>query len=867
MPTSSAARARFAEPERREWLRDLSQADDDRLVELLTQRPDVALASPMDLDDLADGVTSAASVRAWYDTANRSDRQVLEALCILPDPCGLNGLAEALVTSRQALEAVVDRLSVAGLVLRRGDTIVRNPGLPEAIEHPAGLCATAGELLASHTVEALNDILKRLGAAVRAGRKSAVIAALKEALSSPDRVAQAVAGGPKGTDALARLLSAGSPHLRMSYSNYQFAQSDRTPEGWLLRRGLLVSSSWDLATMPAEVVLALRGARLFQSFDPSGPRVVCTPVDANQTDQQAGQTAADLVTDVAAILDGWSAEPAKLLQNGGLGIREVRRVAKLVGRSERDAARLIEIAACAGLADVDLDEGVALPTASYDRWLGLTPSSRWAELAAGWMAAPLHLSVAGARDGKDKVIPPLLDRPPEAGALIRRQVVVDLLASEPAGRAVDAASLVARVEWQAPAVWEGGPAQQETLVAWVLEETDLLAITAAASLSSFGREMITDNPDAAVAVIDSLLPPVTRELILQADMTAIATGELAPDVRAELDLLADMESKGGATTFRFSEASLRRAFDAGRQSDEIMAFLSDHAPKGIPQSVAYLVEDLARRFGQVRVGTAACYLRSEDPALLAEVVRARKTAHLRLQLLAPTIAVSDIEPLMVVGGLRQAGYLAAAERPDGTLVLTRPAVRRAPTPDARDEDPNALMSEMLDDPELLAALTGIPSGASAAGVAGQLRRILANGGELADPTDIPALVGRLRHPSPRPAAPAKRPGPPPAASGHDEPFPQLHLLEPESSRPAQIARDPSEIGDLLDLAMHKEWLVRLGYVNSRGEDTELYGEVLVVNPRSATVRRLPRRDVQKLVRSRIQWVRIATEAEEEAQLR
>jgi hypothetical protein len=170
---------------------------------------------------------------------------------------------------------------------------------------------------------------------------------------------------------------------------------------------------------------------------------------------------------------------------------------------------------------------------------------------------------------------------------------------------------------------------------------------------------------------------------------------------------------------------------------------------------------------------------------------------------------------------------------------------------------------MLDDPDLLAALSGVPDGAAAVGIAGQLRRILAEGG---DPTDIRALVGRLRHPAPRRVAPAQRPAPSSPAPGRNEPFPQLHLLDPESSRPAQIAKDPSEIGELLDLAMHKEWLVRLAYVNARGEEKELYAEPLAVNPKAATVRRLPRRDAQKLVRARIQWVRIATEAEEEAQL-
>jgi hypothetical protein len=135
-----------------------------------------------------------------------------------------------------------------------------------------------------------------------------------------------------------------------------------------------------------------------------------------------------------------------------------------------------------------------------------------------------------------------------------------------------------------------------------------------------------------------------------------------------------------------------------------------------------------------------------------------------------------------------------------------------------------------------------------------------------DPTALPALVRRLRGQPPRPAAAANGSASPAAGPRHRGTFPQLQLLEPPTIRPSRIAKKSPDIEELLGSAVDEEWLVRISYVNSKGDDTEFYAEVLDVNRRAVTVRRLPRGTIQQLTPARIQWARIATEAEEEAQL-
>ena len=860
----------LAKSGRDEWLAALTGAEDEWLVELLSARPDLLLAAPADMDALAEAVLSPGLVRVCYETADRTTRQVLEALCVGPDPTDLDTLARVLGTEAGLLRPVVDRLQSSGLVLRRGERLVRNPGLRAAVPHPAGLGPSVRELLAAQPVHELTAIAGRVGIEAK-GVKATLVAAIVAALSSPERVTALVAGGPDGTEAMARRMARAHLELRLGYDSYQASQSDGTPQGWLLRRGLLVSTAWGSATMPAEVALALRGGRLFESFVVTGPVVATAQVDASHVDRRASETALGLVADMTTVLDAWGADPAKVLQAGGLGVREVRRVAKLTGRNEAEAARLVELAALAGLADVDGD--VAVPTVDYDRWVDLPVGSRWAWLARGWWEAPLHLSLAGAIDTKDKPIPPLLDRPPEPDALARRMLVVGMLAGAPAGSAVDPASLSARVDWQAPVLWQGGPARADRLVSWIWDETDLTGVTGGGAMSSFGRHLVDGDGEEAATALGLLSPPVTAKVVLQADLTAVVAGEPAAQTRRELDLLADVESAGAATVYRFSETSLRRGFDAGRTSSQILAVLSERAPKGVPQPLAYLVEDIGRRFGQVRVGAAGCYVRSDDPALIAEVTQAKKTARLHLRLLAPTVAVSDADPTTVERTLRDAGYLAAAEDADATLVLRRPPARRAPRraerpsdldgPDGLSED---LLAELLSDPDLMAAFTGPASGALPADLCDSLRRLGIGGDAGPGPIDLAAVVRQLRHPAPRAVDHAPRSGPHKAPPRPTQPFPQLHLLGAEPLRPTHIATDRAAVAGLLDQAWDQDWLVRLSYVNGQGAESEFYAEVTDVSRRTVRVRRLPKGASALLQLSRIRWARAATEAEEEAQL-
>jgi hypothetical protein len=51
----------------------------------------------------------------------------------------------------------------------------------------------------------------------------------------------------------------------------------------------------------------------------------------------------------------------------------------------------------------------------------------------------------------------------------------------------------------------------------------------------------------------------------------------------------------------------------------------------------YLIDDVARRHGGLRAGSVGSYVRSEDEALVSEVLADRRLSGLTLRRLAPTV--------------------------------------------------------------------------------------------------------------------------------------------------------------------------------------------------------------------------------------
>lgn len=437
-----------------------------------------------------------------------------------------------------------------------------------------------------------------------------------------------------------------------------------------------------------------------------------------------------------------------MLRAGGISVRDLKRTAAALDLTEPEAAFWLELAYVTGLiaTDGELDEAYA-PTPAADEWRQLPAARQWTALAAAWLTATRTPGLVGTRDPKNRALSALgpdLDRslaPQVRGRTLR------LLAGLPPGSAADRDSLLARLRWERP-LRAGTDTLRTDLLTWTLNDAENLGITGRGGLAAHARALLSDGAERAAATLAPLLPEPLDHVLLQADLTAVAPGPLIAPLAETLGVLADIESKGGATVYRFTPGSVRRALDAGRTAAELQEFLTTHSRTPVPQPLSYLIDDVARRHGTLRVGAASAYLRCDDDSVLAELLADRRAAGLGLRRLAPTVLAAQAEPTTLLDRLRAMGLAPAAESADGDVLISRPDARR--TPPRTPPVPVAEGAPTPADRLLGAAVKAIRAGDRAATA---VRRPRSRAPRAACPVPRPPTPSPPCRPPPSPAAP------------------------------------------------------------------------------------------------------------------
>jgi hypothetical protein len=298
----------------------------------------------------------------------------------------------------------------------------------------------------------------------------------------------------------------------------------------------------------------------------------------------------------------------------------------------------------------------------------------------------------GLRDTNDKPLAALSAELRTPHAARDRGAILGALAELPAGAGLPAAELARVLCWRQPRRRRHFRTES---VEHTLTEASAVGILGRGALTEAGRILLGDGSQrtteaqetaatAAVAAMTAALPEPVDHVLVQADLTVIAPGPLVPELRHQIALVADVESAGAATVYRLSEASVRRALDAGLTAAELRQLFTVHSRTPVPQALTYLIDDVARRHGRLRAGMAQSFVRSEDPALLAEVLAAPVAGHLALRAVAPTVAISQATLGEVLHQLRAAGFSPAGEDSSGAIVDLRPRGARIPArPTAR----------------------------------------------------------------------------------------------------------------------------------------------------------------------------------------
>ncbi|MBT1673062.1 helicase-associated domain-containing protein [Curtobacterium flaccumfaciens] len=296
-----------------------------------------------------------------------------------------------------------------------------------------------------------------------------------------------------------------------------------------------------------------------QSGGPEQVRPAAPALDAAAL-ERARTTGAEqafaTMTVLAELLRAVDAGAVRELVKGGIGMPLARTLAERIGTdAELVAGRL---ALLDGIGFADPDTG---------RWIVTDPGHAW--LLAGWPERWVSLVAAWS-----DTLPPAVHQVLELADGDLRDLV-------PLGR------------WAYPA----GSRWLDALLLDVAGTAASLGLAVDGIVTSTGRALL--DGDAEQAADD--LPGTVERVYLQHDLTVIAPGPLAPVDDDALRTVAVLEAPGLAARYRISEDTLRAAFRAGHSRDDLLSLLGRLSATGIPQPLAYLIDQVAGRDGSIVV--------------------------------------------------------------------------------------------------------------------------------------------------------------------------------------------------------------------------------------------------------------------------
>ena len=600
----------------------LRSVDDAALLNLFTARPDLVTPVPPDIASLAVRACSAPSLARAIDSLNQWQFQVLEAAASLNEPF----LEKSVVTlTDKEAKSVLAHLISIGLVYPSDDGMRLPTQLRDVIGiEPAGLGpASLAKLKLSELEDAPADAKKVL-----------------------DRL---IWGPPRG--------SVGD------------IKNPGPGVAWLLEKKFLVPLDQRTVILTREVAIALRGGKIHKERFIKQPELKGTKRDERQINLAAIANVSTVLRWVEELLNFWADEPADALRAGGLGVRDLKIISTHLGVDESCTAFVAELAYLASLISIDADDRI-LPSNKFDIWLMQTPADRWQMLASQWLVTSRVSGLVGRVEAKNvAALGPELDR---VNAARVRALTLELL-RENQSIAPDWTSFKEVLSWRVPV--RRNSSLQEELAEWTLREAEWLGITGQGAISKFGNQFLNGDD---LSSINEDLPKTVDHILIQSDNTAIAPGPLEHEISQALAMMAEIESRGGATVYRFTESTIRRALDHGKTGDEIKTFLIKTSKTPMPQPLEYLIADVAKKHGKLRVGNTSSFIRCEDTALISQIMNDKKLEILALRRIAPEVVICDVDATDAMRLLRECGYLPAAESANG-MILTGPKTNRAMT--------------------------------------------------------------------------------------------------------------------------------------------------------------------------------------------
>ena len=565
------------------FVEDLSSWSAEDLSYLMERRPDLLPASDRGLAAVAKKAATAMSLGRVLVSADVGMLVVAEAI-VAKHPATVDELDELLGTgdSTAVLDSV-DRLRRCGVVVvdrpsGAGQAVIKPVGsLRDLLHRPLGLGPSFVELadnLPSETIDRLAKAVRAKGNS-KETRRSPTIRAIAHRLTDPAMVEKIMVDAPpEARDLLEELVAHRSPAIPLP-TGYPYRSLDPgDPLAWLMDAGLVISVTDSGAELPRELVMAgmptgLAPEAVLRSIDVRPVQGLSADVVSGATADQANRLLDGTETVLRMVGNG----EVSIRKAGGVGPREIKRLARACRLEPLDVARILELAAIARLIRVD---GANLATTELaSRWWSLARRRRYLVLVRAWLGADHFLSRGLVEGVSPDRMAALGDVEPVAAASAGRAVALATMCRLEDGAAFQPEQLAAAVVWQGPNLWGAGEPPPEVLVQWTIEEAELLGLVSSNVPGPTVRALIASDETALDQAVQAAMTEDQEKLVLQSDMTAVAFGPLAPSITkslAEMTERDELANDGRTPAFRFTETSIRNAFDRGWDTESITGF-------------------------------------------------------------------------------------------------------------------------------------------------------------------------------------------------------------------------------------------------------------------------------------------------------
>ena len=610
---------------------DFRMRSDEQLEDLLYRRIDLLNPAPKDISELAVTATSVTSVNAALDALNKTELVVCEVLAALPDSCHVDAVHSALQTAtgyqQTSIEHALTQLWNMGLIWGNSDSI--------------HLVRTARELFGQYPCA--------LGPKFAEHRPS-----IRKFVDNPSLIHELLSVAPQEVTELLQELSWSNPRgFYPNASKRVTPKSARGPVEWLIAHDVLVVTDENVVVLPQEIALQIRDQQYVATIDCEIPELTQHNQSQFDPNGSGALNALQFIQNVERALNEITKQPVSSLRTGGIPAKVLTALANATQIDVKTLNIIFNISVACSFIEHDEEVGW-MTTGTYTQWRSLDDAKRWSKVAETWyyMNFAPHLAI----DENEKLNAlSFTNQNPDISAL--RRLVADTLLNLISDTSTNSSLMLDYFTWRQPRVFN---ADRKRAIIAILDEMELLGISSMGTLTTFGREMLSGNDD--IHELQKHLPPEVDYIIVQADLTALAPGRLPINSRLFMQQVANVESTGGATTYRFTAGSVLNGLEQGLSGEQILEGMTRLSKTALPQPLEYLIKDVERRHGQLSAGKATMFLRCEDAELLRTILADRSLEVLGLRQVDTHLLISEQSAEKVFAGLRKAGYAPLVEQ-------------------------------------------------------------------------------------------------------------------------------------------------------------------------------------------------------------